>query len=140
MSGLFHIRESPDCLGFIDAAGAHRLVRLEARRAPDDALSLRAGYDPAFGEYVLDSGRTIELPKFAFSYSAHGKGALSRNFHDWARQWQMPNGRAVHSEAVGKVVTGDALMTLGVPFALKGDYDSLVLVLKEPTALNTEKT
>ena len=66
---------------------------ISARRAPDDALSLRAGYDPAFGAYVLDPGRTIELPKFAFSYSAHGKGALSRNFHDWARQWQMPNGR-----------------------------------------------
>ena len=66
---------------------------ISARRAPDDSLALRAGYDPAFGEYVLDSGRTVELPRFAFSYSAAGKGGLSRNFHDWARRWQMPDGQ-----------------------------------------------
>ena len=69
------------------------LWAISARRAPDDALSLRAGADPAFGDYVLDPGQTIELPKFAFSYSTAGQGALSRNVHDWARRWQMPNGR-----------------------------------------------
>lgn len=42
----------------------------------------------------------------------------------------LPSGRAVHSDAVGKTVSGAALMTQGVPFFLTGDYDSLVLVLQ----------
>ena len=48
-----------------------RRASADARRAANDGLSLRAGYAPAFGDYVLDPDRKITLPKFAFSFSAN---------------------------------------------------------------------
>ena len=68
---------------------------ISVQRGPTDALLVRAGVDNAFGAYVLDRGRRIALPKFAFTWSAYGKGGISRNIHRWARDWQMPNGRKI---------------------------------------------
>lgn len=65
---------------------------ISVQRNPTDALSVRAGVDNAFGAYVLDQGKRIVLPKFAFTWSKRGKGQVSRNIHRWARDWQMPNG------------------------------------------------
>ena len=58
-----------------------------------DGLELRAGPSLCAGAYTLDAGRTIALPKFAFTYSGAGKGQVSRNIHRWARDWQLPAGR-----------------------------------------------
>ena len=68
---------------------------MSVQRNPTDALSVRAGVDNAFGAYVLDPGKTIVLPKFAFTWSTCGKGQVSRNIHRWARDWQMSAGRAL---------------------------------------------
>ncbi|MBR4652275.1 MAG: alpha-galactosidase [Kiritimatiellae bacterium] len=57
-----------------------------------DFVSVRAGVDTSAGAYVLDPGKTIVLPKFAFTWSSAGKGQISRNIHRWARRWQMPAG------------------------------------------------
>ena len=65
---------------------------ISVRRSQVDALSIRAGYDTAFGAYTLDAGKAIVLPKFAFTWSERGKGQVSRNIHAWARKWQMPAG------------------------------------------------
>ena len=56
-------------------------------------LEIRAGAATFSGAYVLDPGRTLETPKFAFTWSERGKGQVSRNFHRWARNWRLPNGR-----------------------------------------------
>ncbi len=60
-----------------------------------DGIEICAGADTSAGAYVLDAGRSIKLPKFAFTYSAAGKGQISRNVHKWAREWQLPNGKAL---------------------------------------------
>ena len=59
---------------------------------PCDFVEIRAGADTSAGAYVLDAGKSITLPKFAFTYSGTGKGQISRNIHRWARDWQMPDG------------------------------------------------
>lgn len=58
-----------------------------------DFVEIRAGVDTSAGAYVLDAGKSITLPKFALTYSAAGKGQISRNIHRWARQWQLPAGK-----------------------------------------------
>ena len=57
-----------------------------------DFVEVRAGADTSQGAYVLDAGKSITLPKFALTYSAAGKGQVSRNIHRWARDWQLPAG------------------------------------------------
>ena len=66
-------------------------------------------------------------PGLAIQACASGGGCADYGFLRYADE---PSGRAVHSDAVGKTVSGAALMTQGVPFSLTGDYDSLVLVLQ----------
>lgn len=65
------------------------------RRDHMNTLSITAGADNGEGAYVLEPGRTLVLPKMVFTYSKAGKGQVSRNFHRWAREVQMPRGRAL---------------------------------------------
>ncbi len=60
-----------------------------------DGIEICAGADTSAGAYVLDAGKSVTLPKFAFTYSTAGKGQISRNIHKWAREWQLPNGKAL---------------------------------------------
>lgn len=57
-----------------------------------DALSINAGPDTGNGAYVLDAGKTLTSPKMALTYSAAGKGQISRNLHRWARDCQLRDG------------------------------------------------
>ena len=57
-----------------------------------DFVEIRAGADTSSGAYTLDPGRTLVLPKCMLTYSAKGKGQVSRNMHRWARDWQLPAG------------------------------------------------
>lgn len=66
---------------------------ISVHRDQSDFLEIRAGADTAAGAYVLDAGKSIVLPKFAFTWSSAGKGQVSRNMHRWARDWQLPAGR-----------------------------------------------
>ena len=65
---------------------------ISVQRDQCDFVEVRAGADTSAGAYVLDAGKTITLPKFAFTWSSSGKGQISRNIHRWARDWQMPAG------------------------------------------------
>ena len=65
---------------------------LSVQRDQCDFVEVRAGADTSQGAYVLDAGKSITLPKFALTYSAAGKGQVSRNIHKWARDWQLPAG------------------------------------------------
>ena len=65
---------------------------ISVQRDQCDFIEVRAGADTSAGAYVLDAGKSITLPKFAFTFSDAGKGPISRNIHRWARDWQLPAG------------------------------------------------
>jgi alpha-galactosidase len=60
----------------------------------DDENSLRiiSGINPFASEYSLKSGELFRTPDFYFTYSFSGKGTASRQFHDWARRYQVKDG------------------------------------------------
>lgn len=58
-------------------------------------LFLYAGQDNGNGAYTLDPGKTLTTPKLALTYSAAGKGQVSRNFHRWARDVQVRDGHTL---------------------------------------------
>ena len=57
-----------------------------------DYLRVISGMNPYASEYQLDRGEKFTTPAFIFSYSKKGKGAVSRNLHDWARKYGIPDG------------------------------------------------
>lgn len=62
------------------------------RRSHTDFLEIDAGACNCAGPYVLGPGQRLELPTVALTYSAAGKGRVSRNMHRWARRHRMPHG------------------------------------------------
>ena len=65
---------------------------ISLRRSEVDLLEAVGGPANVAGDYVLDPGKSIELPVAALTWSEKGKGQVSRNFHRWARRHWMPNG------------------------------------------------
>ena len=57
-----------------------------------NTLAINAGPDTGNGPYTLDAGKTLITPKMALTYSAAGKGQISRNLHRWARDCQLRDG------------------------------------------------
>ena len=55
-------------------------------------LRLLAGINPYASEYYLAAGKEFVTPSFLFTYSAHGLGTVSRNWHRWARKHRIPLG------------------------------------------------
>lgn len=55
-------------------------------------LHLLGGINPFMSEIPLKSKESFETPKFIFSYSNRGRGQLSRNLHDWTRQYSLVDG------------------------------------------------
>lgn len=51
-----------------------------------------AGMNEDQSQYLLDPEEIFVTPIFAFSYSAQGKGGVSRNFHHWARLHRLNHG------------------------------------------------
>lgn len=56
------------------------------------ALRVIAGINSYASEYELKSGEVFRTPDFYFTYSTEGTGQASRNFHDWARKYQVKDG------------------------------------------------
>lgn len=59
-----------------------------------NGLRVIAGINPYFSEYSLPAGEVFRTPDFYFTYSNCGTGAASRDFHDWARKYQLKDGQA----------------------------------------------
>lgn len=55
-------------------------------------LRVISGINPYFSTYSLPAKEVFRTPDFFFTYSFSGKGQASRNFHDWARQYQLKDG------------------------------------------------
>ena len=56
-------------------------------------LCVLAGINPFASEYRLKAGEVFTTPEFTFSLSQNGLGEGSRGFHDWAREYQVKNGK-----------------------------------------------
>ena len=57
-----------------------------------NTLHLNAGINPFESAYRLEPGQKFETPQFIFTYSAAGKGLVSRRFHRWARKYALRGG------------------------------------------------
>ena len=57
-----------------------------------NGLRIISGINPYASEYRLDPKEIFRTPEFIFTYSTEGKGQASRNFHDWARKYQLKDG------------------------------------------------
>lgn len=55
-------------------------------------LRIISGINPYFSGFSLHAGESFTTPEFYFTYSNSGTGAASRNFHDWARKYQLKDG------------------------------------------------
>lgn len=55
-------------------------------------LRIVSGINPYASEYSLKPNEIFRTPDFYFTYSFDGKGQASRNFHDWARRYQVKDG------------------------------------------------
>jgi alpha-galactosidase len=55
-------------------------------------LHMSAGINPFESAYSLESTKFFETPEFIFTYSASGKGTVSRRFHRWARRYALRAG------------------------------------------------
>lgn len=58
----------------------------------ENNLRVISGINPYASEYKLKKGEVFKTPEFIFTYSSEGTGAASRNFHDWARRYQVKDG------------------------------------------------
>jgi alpha-galactosidase len=55
-------------------------------------LNVISGINPFASEYPLKAGQTFVTPEMILTYSATGKGQISRNFHDWSRRYALAHG------------------------------------------------
>lgn len=57
------------------------------------ALRVISGINPYASQRTLAKGETFRTPEFIFTLSDEGKGKASRQFHDWARKYQVHKGQ-----------------------------------------------
>lgn len=58
----------------------------------ENKLRVISGINPYASEYTLKPKEVFRTPEFIFTYSAEGKGKASRDFHRWARKYQLKDG------------------------------------------------
>lgn len=58
----------------------------------ENKLRILSGINPEASEYTLNPKEIFRTPEFIFTYSAEGKGKASRDFHRWARKYQLKDG------------------------------------------------
>ena len=56
------------------------------------ALRVISGINPYFSQRTLSKGETFTTPEAIFTFSDRGRGKASRDFHDWARKYQLNKG------------------------------------------------
>ena len=52
-----------------------------------DKLNILAGINPHASAYTLKKAKTFVTPEMIYTYSDKGAGQVSRNMHDWAREF-----------------------------------------------------
>jgi len=66
--------------------------RFHFEQDQNNSLRVVSGINPYASAYQLSAGKTFTTPAFIFSYSAHGRGQVSRNLHNWARNYDVMDG------------------------------------------------
>lgn len=56
-------------------------------------LRVIPGINPYASDYKLKAGDKFVTPEFIFTFSNNGTGEASRNLHDWARLYQLKDGK-----------------------------------------------
>ncbi|MDR2039982.1 MAG: alpha-galactosidase [Bacteroidales bacterium] len=59
----------------------------------DHRLRVISGINPYASNYELKPDELFTTPEFIFTLSNEGTGKASRNFHDWARNYQLKDGK-----------------------------------------------
>lgn len=54
-----------------------------------DILNITAGMNPYASEYTLAPNETFNTPEMIYTYSTTGAGGVTRNLHDWARNYNV---------------------------------------------------
>lgn len=57
-----------------------------------DRLNIVTGMNPFASTFSLSKGKSIQTPEMIWTYSDKGRGQVSRNLHDWGRQYGLVNG------------------------------------------------
>ncbi|MBO7418891.1 MAG: alpha-galactosidase [Bacteroidaceae bacterium] len=57
-----------------------------------NGLRVISGINPYSSAYTLNPNEVFRTPDFYFTYSFNGTGEASRNFHRWARKYQIKDG------------------------------------------------
>ena len=60
-------------------------------------LRITAGINNFSSNYTLKAGENFVTPRFVYTYSSSGKGLASRNLQDWARNYQLLDGKGDRS-------------------------------------------
>ncbi|MCO4798453.1 MAG: alpha-galactosidase [Colwelliaceae bacterium] len=55
-------------------------------------LTVSATNQTVAADYHLNQGKSLTTPKFILNYSNQGTGKISRNFHQWSRQYNLRDG------------------------------------------------
>ncbi|MDR2057768.1 MAG: alpha-galactosidase [Dysgonamonadaceae bacterium] len=58
-------------------------------------LNILSGVNPFISTYKLKGNERFETPEMIWTYSRSGKGAVSRNFHDWSRKYALRAGNSL---------------------------------------------
>jgi alpha-galactosidase len=91
-------------------------------------LRVLSGINPYASAYELKPGEVFATPEFIFTLSHCGTGKASRNIHDWAREYQLKDGK------------GDRLTLLNNWEATYFDFDEKKLeeLMKESKSLGVD--
>ena len=97
---------------------------ISVQRDQCDFIEVRAGADTSAGAYVLDAGKSITLPKFAFTFSDAGKGPISRNMllNSWEGSYFSFTEQVLHDMMDGVKEMGGELFVLDDGWFGTGKY------------------
>jgi alpha-galactosidase len=56
-------------------------------------LRITAGINNFSSDYTLKAGEDFVTPRFVYTYTSYGKGMASRNLQNWARNYQLLDGK-----------------------------------------------
>ncbi|WP_342328129.1 alpha-galactosidase [Pedobacter sp. FW305-3-2-15-E-R2A2] len=71
--------------------------RLDFETFDEYYLRITAGINNFSSNYTLKAGENFVTPRFVYTYSSSGKGLASRNLQDWARNYQLLDGKGDRS-------------------------------------------
>lgn len=71
--------------------------KLDFEKFDDYYLRITAGINNFSSNYTLKPQEKLITPRFVYTYSKSGKGLASRNLHNWARNYQILDGKGQRS-------------------------------------------